>query len=159
MNKTILTVDDSATARQMVAFTPVSYTHLSEGDVSVKPNALSEQDALGQALIRMVQNLNALVRDAQELSATALKGDLSKRADVGKHQGEYRRVMEGMNDTLEAIAGPLHTAGGRLAQIAKGEIPPKISDHYQGEFDALKLNVNQSIDTLKSCLLYTSRCV
>ncbi len=123
---------------------------ISEGDVSVKPNALSEQDALGQALIRMVQNLNALVRDAQELSATALKGDLSKRADVGKHQGEYRRVMEGMNDTLEAIAGPLHTAGGRLAQIAKGEIPPKISDHYQGEFDALKLNVNQSIDTLKS---------
>jgi methyl-accepting chemotaxis protein len=109
----------------------------------------SENDVLLPSFIEMMDAIDALVYDTQMLSAASVKGDLSKRADVGKHQGEYRKVVQGVNDTLDAIATPLNAAGGKLAHIAKGEIPEKIADTYQGDFNTLKLNVNQCIDTLR----------
>jgi len=108
----------------------------------------SENDMLLPAFIEMMESIDALVYDSQSLSAAAVKGDLSKRADIAKHRGEYRKVIEGINETLDAITGPLNTTAGKLARIAKGDIPEKISDNYQGEFNALKGNVNQCIETL-----------
>jgi methyl-accepting chemotaxis protein len=108
----------------------------------------SENDTFIPAFIEMMEAVDALVFDAQALSAAAVKGDLSKRADAARHQGEYRKVIQGVNDTLDAITGPLNTAAGKLAHIAQGEIPEKIAETYQGEFNALKVSVNQCIDTL-----------
>jgi methyl-accepting chemotaxis protein len=110
----------------------------------------SENDVLLPSFIEMMETIDALVHDTHALSAAAVKGDLSQRADAGRFQGEYREVLQGVNDLLDAITGPLTAAGARLAQIAKGEIPEKITDTYQGEFNALKLNVNQCIETLNA---------
>ncbi len=110
----------------------------------------SDNDTLVPGFIGMMEAIDALVNDTQTLSAAAVKGDLSQRADVNKHKGEYRKVVQGVNDTLDAIAAPLNAAGGKLARIAKGEIPDKIADSYQGDFNTLKVNVNQCIDTLNS---------
>ena len=106
----------------------------------------SENDTFVPAFIEMMEAIDALVHDVQELSTAAVKGDLSKRVDAGKHQGEYRKVVQGVNDTLDAITGPLNATAGKLARIAKGEIPDKIADNYQGEFNALKVNVNQCMN-------------
>jgi len=108
----------------------------------------SENDTFVPGFIGMMEAVDALVYDAQSLSAAAVKGDLSKRADVSKHQGEYRKVIQGVNDTLEAITGPLNTSAGKLSRIAKGDIPDKITDSYQGDFNTLKANINQCIETL-----------
>jgi methyl-accepting chemotaxis protein len=110
----------------------------------------SENDLLLPAFIEMMETIDALVRDAQALSAAAVKGELSKRSEAARYRGEFRKVIQGMNDTLDAITGPLNTAAGKLSHIAKGEVPDKIAEMYQGEFDALKLNINQSIDALNS---------
>ncbi len=107
----------------------------------------SENDVLLPSFIEMMETIDTLVHNTQALSAAAVKGDLSKRGDVAKLRGEYRKVLQGVNDTLDAITGPLTTAGARLAQIAKGEIPEKIADSYQGDFNVLKLNLNQCIET------------
>ncbi len=108
----------------------------------------SENDTLIPGFIEMMEAIDALVYDAQELSTAAVKGDLSKRADLSKHRGEYRKVVQGVNETLDAITNPLNAAAGKLACIAKGEIPSKITEVFQGEFNLLKGNVNQCIDTL-----------
>src|SRR5581483_11079033 len=109
-----------------------------------------ENDSFVPPFIEMMEAIDALVLDAQMLSTAAVKGDLSKRADANRHRGEYRKVIHGVNDTLDAITGPLHKAAGKLALIAKGEVPEKITDSYEGEFESLKLHVNQAIATLDS---------
>ncbi|HLK66678.1 MAG TPA: HAMP domain-containing protein [Bryobacteraceae bacterium] len=110
----------------------------------------SDQDSFIPPFIEMMEAVDALVHDARMVSAAAVKGELSVRADENRHRGEYQKVIQGVNDTLDAITAPLHNAAGKLALIAKGEIPAKIVDAYQGEFDALKGNVNQAIVTLDS---------
>jgi methyl-accepting chemotaxis protein len=108
----------------------------------------SEQDTFIPGLIQMMETIDSLVSDAQFLSKAAVEGKLSTRADASRHQGEYRKVIEGINATLEAIIGPLNSAASYVENISKGVIPEKIRETYQGDFSTLKNNLNDCIDGL-----------
>ena len=58
----------------------------------------------------MMQSIDSLALDANMLSTSAVEGHLSSRADVSKHLGQYRSIMQGVNDTLDA--GTVHGPGG-----------------------------------------------
>jgi methyl-accepting chemotaxis protein len=96
----------------------------------------------------MMESVTALLTDAQRLSTAAVEGKLSTRADASCHQGEYRRVIEGINATLDAVIGPLNVAAEYLDRIGKGDIPEKITATYQGDFAAIRNNLNAVIDAL-----------
>ncbi len=92
--------------------------------------------------------VNALVSDANMLSSAAVEGKLSTRADASKHQGDYRKVVQGVNDTLDAVIGPLKVSSAYVEKISKGEIPAKIVKEYKGDFNTLKNDLNACIDGL-----------
>jgi len=76
--------------------------------------------------------VNALVADAAMLARAAVEGKLATRADASKHQGDYRKIVQGVNETLDAVIGPLNVAANYVDQISKGAIPAKITDTYNG---------------------------
>ena len=84
----------------------------------------------------------------QTLSSAAVAGKLATRADAGRHRGEFRKVVEGVNATLDAVVGPLNVAADYVDRISKGDLPPKITDQYNGDFNTIKNNLNQCIDAL-----------
>jgi methyl-accepting chemotaxis protein len=57
-----------------------------------------------------------------------VQGQLETRTDASKHHGEYRTIIEGMNGTLEAVAGPIKVTEEYVSRIGKGDIPTKITD-------------------------------
>ncbi len=61
-----------------------------------------------------------MMADAMMLSQAAVEGKLATRADAGKHQGDYRKVVEGVNATLDAVIGPLNVAAERVDEISQG---------------------------------------
>jgi len=75
-------------------------------------------------------------------------GKLATRADATKHQGDFRKIVEGVNETLDAVIGPLNVAAEYVDRISKGDMPPKITDSYNGDFNEIKNNLNQCIDTV-----------
>jgi methyl-accepting chemotaxis protein len=99
-----------------------------------------------------IDNVNALVADAAMLSQAAEEGKLATRADAGKHQGDYRKIVEGVNATLDAVIGPLNVAADYVDRISKGAIPPKITDNYHGDFNVIKNNLNQAIDAVNGLI-------
>jgi methyl-accepting chemotaxis protein len=92
--------------------------------------------------------LNAMMADAAMLSRAAVEGKLSTRADASKHHGDYRKVVEGVNSTLDAVIGPLNVAADYVDKISKGNIPAKITDNYNGDFNTIKNNLNTCIDAV-----------
>ena len=54
-----------------------------------------------------------------------------------------------MNATLDAVIGPLNVAAEYVDRISKGEIPQKITDKYNGDFNEIKNNLNACIDGLQ----------
>ena len=94
--------------------------------------------------------LRAMISDATMLSQAAVEGKLGTRADASKHQGDYRKVVEGVNQTLDAVIGPLNVAADYVEKISKGNIPAKITDNYNGDFNTIKNNLNACIDNINA---------
>ncbi len=109
----------------------------------------SENDTLIPALITMCEAIDALVGDADLLSRAAVEGRLATRADETRHQGDFRKIIAGFNDTLDAVVGPLNVAAEYVDRIGKGDIPPRITDSYSGDFNEIKVNLNLCIDGLQ----------
>ena len=82
------------------------------------------------------------------MAKAGVEGRLTTRADASKHQGDFRKVVEGVNDTLDAVIGPLTVAARCVDQISKGQIPEKITARYAGDFNTLKDNLNTCIDAI-----------
>jgi methyl-accepting chemotaxis protein len=119
------------------------------GDVSMTIDLTGKKsDCLLAAMHKMVETIKALVADANMLAQAAVEGRLATRADAGKHHGDFQRIVSGVNATLDAVIGPLNVAGEYVDRISKGDIPPKISDSYNGDFNEIKNNLNQCIDAV-----------
>jgi methyl-accepting chemotaxis protein len=91
-------------------------------------------------------NLKALIADANMLAKAAVEGKLSTRADAAKHQGDFRKIVEGVNNTLDAVIGPLNVAAEYIERISRGDIPKIITESYNGDFNNIKNNLNFLID-------------
>jgi len=102
-------------------------------------------NAIKDNLNHCIDAVNALIADAHMLSQAAVAGRLSTRADAAKHEGAFRKIVEGVNQTLDAVISPLNVAAEYVDHIAKGHIPAKITDTYQGDFNTIKNNLNQCI--------------
>ena len=121
---------------------------LSDLDAYRKIGKRSENDRLVPALAAMMANIEALIMDTNLLSQAAVEGKLANRADATKHQGDFRKIVEGLNATLDAVIGPLNVTAEYMDRISKGDIPPKITDKYNGDFNEIKNNINACIDGL-----------
>lgn len=94
--------------------------------------------------------LKKLVEETNNLVDAATNGRLNHRADVSKINFEFRDIPEGFNKTLDAVIGPLNMAADCVDKISKGNIPDKITDHYHGDFNVIKDNLNQCIDAINN---------
>ncbi|MDP4266489.1 MAG: methyl-accepting chemotaxis protein [Bacteroidota bacterium] len=120
-----------------------------KGDLTKEMRLLAgKQVMLTEGINLIRKNLLQLVEDSEILSKAAIEGRLKTRADVSKHPGEYRKIIQGINETLDAIVEPLHVTSEYIAKISMGEIPEKINDSYNGDFNIIKNNINQCIDGL-----------
>ncbi|MGE5669892.1 MAG: MCP four helix bundle domain-containing protein, partial [Fibrobacterota bacterium] len=117
-------------------------------NVEIKTDSKDETGKLLDSLSRMVNSIRNLVSDAGMLSKAAIDGKLDTRADASKHQGDYRKIVEGVNATLDSVIGPLNVAAEFVDRISKGDIPSKITDTYHGDFNEIKNNLNQCIDAV-----------
>ena len=117
-------------------------------DEKIEVHSHNELGEIESALAEVQSNLHAMIDDASLLAKAAVEGRLSTRADASRHQGDYARIVQGVNDTLDAVIGPLNVAADYVDRIAKGAIPARITDTYNGDFNTLKNNLNTAIDAV-----------
>ena len=110
----------------------------------------SENDEFLPALIGMTEAVQALVTDVHMIADEAIAGRLLSRADADKHRGEFHTIISGVNNTLDAVIGPLYTTAQCVAQIGMGQIPDRITTEYQGDFEEIKESLNNSIDNMNN---------
>ena len=125
---------------------------ISKGDIPSKITDTYNGDfnTIKNNLNTCIDAVNALVADAGLLSKAAVEGKLETRADASKHQGDYRKIVQGVNDTLDAVIGPLNVSANYVDRISHGDIPAKITDTYNGDFNTIKNNLNTCIDAVNA---------
>ena len=123
---------------------------ISKGDIPAKITDSYNGDfnAIKTNLNTCIEAVGKLVADANMLSGAAIEGRLATRADASQHQGDFRKIVQGVNGTLDAVIGPLNVAANYVDRISKGDIPAKITDSYNGDFNTIKNNLNTCIDAV-----------
>ncbi len=123
---------------------------ISKGDIPprITDNYNGDFNEIKNNLNQCIDAVNTLVADAKMLAKAAVEGKLATRADATRHQGDFRAVVAGVNDTLDAVIGPLNVAAEYVDRISKGDIPPRITDNYNGDFNEIKNNLNVLIEAM-----------
>ncbi len=126
---------------------------ISEGDLSDremlrKVGKRSDNDTLTPSILVMTDSISNLIDDTSTLAKAAVEGKLSVRADVSKHKGEYANVIRGVNNTLDAVIGPLYIASEYLSRISAGDMPETIIGKFKGDYNTIISNLNILINSL-----------
>jgi methyl-accepting chemotaxis protein len=134
---------------------------ISKGDIPPKITDTYNGDfnEIKNNLNTCIDAIGRLVDDAGVLTKAAMEGKLATRADATKHQGDFRKIVEGVNSTLDAVIGPLNVSAEYVDRISKGDIPPKITDTYAGDFNEVKNNLNNCIDKITALVTETGMLI
>jgi methyl-accepting chemotaxis protein len=92
--------------------------------------------------------LDGLQQQSQLLTDAVRAGDLSVRADERVVAAEFRPVVAGMNETLDAFVKPFNESAEVVRRIAEGEPLQRVETPYAGDFNELKDNLNGVIDMI-----------
>ena len=94
--------------------------------------------------------LRAMIEDATSLVDAAAAGQLDKRAELDRHWGDFRKIVEGMNAMLDAMAGPITSARTVMTGLADGDLSGRMEGEYRGEFAVLRDAMDTSIGNLSN---------
>lgn len=104
---------------------------------------------LGYYISMNIRNIiSELIAVTKELVNASLAGKLEIRGEPERINFEFREIIIGVNDTLDAVIGPLNVAANYVDRIAQGDMPSIITDNYKGDFNIIKNNLNKMIEAL-----------
>lgn len=109
-----------------------------------------EKAKITEAINKVKHSLLDINTEILNLSKEAVKGNLSARGNSEKFKYGFKEMVDGINNTLDSVIGPLNTAADYVDKISKGQIPAKITDSYNGDFNTLKNNLNKCIDAVNT---------
>ncbi|GEM_PF-109107 len=135
--------------------TPISMTakylsRISEGDIPEKitDEVRGDFNDIKNNINHCIDAVNGLVAEMSVLTDAAMEGRLSTRGNAGKFRGDYARIVQGVNNTLDAVIGPLNVAAEHIDRVSRGDIPEKITDEYKGDFNQIRNNLNMLADAM-----------
>jgi methyl-accepting chemotaxis protein len=73
---------------------------------------------------------------------------LATRADASRHQGDFRKIVQAVNDTLDAVISPVTEVMRVMAAVEKGNLDQHIAAEYQGMLGQLRDSVNNTVTQL-----------
>ncbi|CAK0780283.1 methyl-accepting chemotaxis protein [Gammaproteobacteria bacterium] len=107
-----------------------------------------EFDGIRESLNAAGVAIHTLIEDVRVLSQAGAEGRLAVRADATRHQGDYQRIVEGFNATLDAVVGPVTEVIRVMTAVEKGNLDQQIAVQYQGMLGQLRDSVNNTVTQL-----------
>ena len=134
-------------------FTSDTIANLPSGELPIRYTAAPIKDSHGNIIgaLEYVLDISKemdITNGVLEMATDAAKGVLDTRADADKFEGNYRRIVEGVNEALDAVVKPLNVTADYVDRISTGNIPEKIEEDYKGDFNKIKNNINILIDAM-----------
>ena len=102
----------------------------------------ADRGALANAIAQVRESLKSLQRELDRLTEASREGQLTERGKPDQFEGTYADIVQGVNETLDAILLAIGEANRILAQISVGKIDELIAQTYKGDHEKMKLAVN-----------------
>lgn len=101
--------------------------------------------------------ISNLVDDFINISQEVASGDLSFRVDPSRHQGDYQKIIQGMNTTLDSVSLPLHEAMRLSKEYAACNFTARFSSKHtvQGDWVIFQNALDHIGEEISSVLSHT----
>ena len=94
------------------------------------------------------KSLTNILFEVKRITNNITEGDLTRRGDKASIDLEFQPIIEGFNETLDAVIIPLKNTASYVDNISRGNMPEKITQTYKGDFNEIKNNINLLITSL-----------
>ena len=117
---------------------------ISRGQLPEKITATYHGDfnTIKENLNACIDNIKALVSDVNMLAQAATAGQLEIQADATKHSGDYRKIIEGFNNTLNSLLAPINEARQVMTKMAANDYTLSMTGNYQGSMADFAAEIN-----------------
>ncbi len=131
---------------------------ISKGDIPPKITDTYNGDfnEIKLNLNNCIDTMQGLLDETARLIKATKDGKLDTRGNAAGFAGGWGVLVGGVNELIDAFVGPINVTAEYVDRISKGDIPPKITDAYNGDFNEIKLNLNNCIDVMTSLLEQTN---
>lgn len=130
----------------------IAIKRLSEGDISVKLTPLSEKDILSKSVMDVSKTIEALTTETSQLTGWVKEGKLEKRGNPEQFKGVYRKLVEGINETLDSAIKPINDATKVLEAMASKNLTTRLNGNYKGDHARIINALNTAIDNLSKSI-------
>ncbi len=136
-----------------------SIGRISRGDIPARITNRYRGDfnEIRRRLNACTDNVRALVADADLLVQAGVEGRLDARADAERHGGDFRRIVEGVNRTLDAVVEPVRESAAVIGKIAQQELTARVAGDYRGDHALIKDNINRMAEDLERSIVEIRR--
>ncbi|MCG8700867.1 MAG: methyl-accepting chemotaxis protein [Bacteroidales bacterium] len=136
-------------------YTDDTVAKLPGGDTPIRYTGAPLKDNSGQVIggLEYVVDISKEVdvtNGVLNLAKAAAEGVLNTRAKENEFQGNYKRIIKAVNQTLDNIINPLNVAANYIDRIAIGDMPEAIQEEYKGDFNTIKTNINALIQAVNN---------
>ncbi|HUB79362.1 MAG TPA: methyl-accepting chemotaxis protein [Bryobacteraceae bacterium] len=94
-------------------------------------------------------HLKNLIADTDQLIGSATEGKLDFRAETSRHRGDFGKIVQGINRTLDAVIEPVKEASVVLSKIAAGDLTSRVEGQYRGDHARIKDDLNKMAGNLQ----------
>ncbi len=134
-------------------FTSDTVAKLPSGNLPIRYTGAPLKDSEGNIIGALEYVLDItkemdITDNVLKMATDATNGILDTRADLSLFEGNYKSIVEGVHETLDAVVKPLTVTAECVAKISEGDTPDKITDDYKGYYNTIKTNLNTLIDAM-----------
>ncbi|MDY6893330.1 MAG: PAS domain S-box protein [Chloroflexota bacterium] len=144
--------------REDSIFTADTIARLPSGELPIRYTGAPLKDENGTILgglefvldiskeIQAVDGILGLVEEARD-------GQLDKRAAVENYEGNFQRIIAGVNNLLEAIVAPITESTDVLESLARNDLSVNVTGDYKGDHAKIKNAINTAIENLSQLVM------
>ncbi|MCX6145872.1 MAG: hypothetical protein NTW25_01290 [Candidatus Kapabacteria bacterium] len=107
---------------------------------------------INNVLNKVQKNLQMIGDEVKFIAQKGADGDLSVRGNASKFTGDWKEIVDGLNDVLEAIVVPLNEANNVLGEMSSGNLNVSVNGEYKGDLDKLKQSINNLLFSFREMI-------
>lgn len=93
-----------------------------------------------------------LTNELQKLIQYAKEGMLDNRGNLEKFEGVYKEIIQGFNQTLDAIVNPIQEGAYCLEVMATGDFTVRMDTNFKGQFRKIAESINNLGESVSKLL-------
>jgi methyl-accepting chemotaxis protein len=111
-----------------------------------------DQRRFSDAINEIRRNILAVISELEMLTNAAMGGELAYRAQTDTFSGDYLRVVDAINATLDAAISPVQEAVTVLSSFQQQALTARMHGRYSGEHARIKSVLNDTADILQNAI-------